>query len=94
MMDRTGIQQSLQSLQSCLFSYIRNHELPIKMFTRGGQIYFMRLDIDKNGNPMGDWKEEHATEGRDGADRNVIAIPIDDAEVATRFKEEEGQVTK
>ena len=93
-LDRTGIQQSLQSLQSCLFSYIRNHELPIKMFTRSGQIYFLRLDIDEEGNTIKDWKVEQATEGKAGLDRNVEAVPIDDGEVAARFLAEKGQVTK
>ena len=49
MLDRTGIQQSLQSLQSSLTAYIRSHNLPIKLFTRGGQVYLLRLDTDTSG---------------------------------------------
>lgn len=93
-LDRTGIQQSLQSLQSCLNSYIRNHGLPIKMFTRRGEIYFARLDLDDNGQPIEDWAKETATEGREGTDRDMPAVPLTDEEVATRFDEEKGAVTK
>lgn len=94
MLDRTGIQQSLQSLSSCLTAYIRNHELPIKMFTRGGQIYLMRLDFDEDGNLIEGWNKERATEGRGGLDRNMEAVPLDGDEVERRFKEEKGAVTK
>ena len=45
-LDRTGMQQSLQSLTSALGSYIRSHELPIKLFMRRGEIFFARTDID------------------------------------------------
>jgi hypothetical protein len=49
-LDRTGIQQSLQSLNSSLGAYIRNHGLPVKIFNRMGEIYLMRLDADEEGN--------------------------------------------
>ena len=94
MLDRTGIQQSLQSLSSCLTAYIRNHELPIKMFTRSGQIYLMRLDFDEDGNLIENWNQEQATEGRKGIDRNMEAVPLDASEVSRRFEEEKGAVTK
>lgn len=54
-LDRTGIQTSFQALYSSLNSYIRNHNLPIKLFSRAGLIYLMRLDIDKGGNIIPDW---------------------------------------
>lgn len=94
MLDRTGIHQSLQSLQSCLFSYIRNHELPIKMFTRRGQIYFMRLDLDEQGNPIENWKKEATTDQGKGELQNMPAVPINDDEVAERFDQERGASTK
>jgi hypothetical protein len=97
MLDRTGMQQSFQSLYSCLNSYIRNHDMPIKLFSRQNQLYLMRLDIDDEGNFIEDWKEqqgERATEGRDGAGRYEDPLPLDAAEVARRFQEEKGQVTK
>lgn len=49
MLDRTGIQQSLQNLNSSMNSYIRSHDLPIKLFTRSGQLYLMRTDSNEQG---------------------------------------------
>src|SRR3972149_4255919 len=51
MLDRTGMQQSLQSLTSSLGAYIRSHNLPIKMFMRAGQIYLARTETDDSGVP-------------------------------------------
>ena len=30
-------------------SYIRSHDLPIKLFTRSGQLYLMRTDSNEQG---------------------------------------------
>lgn len=57
-LDRTGMQQSFQGLYSSLGSYIRNHHLPVKLFSRGGQLLLMRLDIDRDGKPIPDWEEK------------------------------------
>lgn len=45
-LDRTGMQQSLQSLSSSLGAYIRSHNLPIKLFMRRGEVYLARTDIN------------------------------------------------
>ncbi len=87
-LDRTGVQQSMQSLTSSLGAYIRSHELPIKLFQRGGEIYLMRLDIDENGDPIENWlekKEEDAT---------GTPVPITSVEVDKRYKEEKDKTTK
>ena len=63
-LDRTDMQQSLMSLTSCLSSYVERHKMPIKVFTSGGELYLMRTDIDKEGNPIpneeGDIEKEDA----------------------------------
>lgn len=87
-LDRTGMQQTLQSLYSSLNAYIRNHKMPIKMFSRKGEIYLMRLDIDENGDPIEDW------ERKKDVDPNVVAVAITKEEVARRFEEEKDQTTK
>jgi hypothetical protein len=87
-LDRTGVQQSMQSMTSSLGAYIRSHEMPIKLFQRSGDIYLMRLDIDENGDPIEDWLEKKD----DDATGSPVAITSD--EVAKRFKEEKGQTTK
>jgi len=85
-LDRTGMQQSLQALYSSLTAYIRSHDMPIKLFSRGGQIYLMRLDIDEVGNEIENWRQTEID-----ADK---ATPINAGEVATRFEEEKGKTTK
>lgn len=100
-LDRTGIQQSLQSLNSSLNAYIRNHNLPVKLFTRQGEIYLARTDTDDEGNatPAGisDFEKGRPlvgvapTELKD----NIEDIPdVDDGVVAERFGVEKNQVTK
>jgi antitoxin component of RelBE/YafQ-DinJ toxin-antitoxin module len=49
-LDRTGMAQGLQALSMTLNQYIRNHDLPIEMFTRSGEIYLARTDVDEDGN--------------------------------------------
>ena len=81
-LDRTGLQQSLMGLNSCLNSYIKSHDLPIKIFNRKGEIYLCRTDIDDDGNII--VKEEATSEAR----------PLDAAEVASRLLTEQGAFTK
>jgi hypothetical protein len=58
-LDRDGMQQSLQGLTSAVGSYIRNRDLPIRLFTRGGEIYLMRKDLNRDGTPDQEWVDEH-----------------------------------
>ena len=57
-LDRTGMQQSLMGLVSALKPYIRNHSLPLDLYTRRGEIYLVRLDLHKDGTPNPNWAEE------------------------------------
>lgn len=54
-LDRTGVQQSLQSLYCSLNTYAKNHDMPIKTISRGGELYLLRLDINADGKPNPDW---------------------------------------
>jgi hypothetical protein len=89
MLDRTGMQQSLQALQSSLRAYTLNHKMPIKVFTRKGEVYLMRLDIDKDGNEIENWREM----GK-GPLADLEPKKITPNEVANRFEKEKGQTTK
>ena len=101
-LDREGIQQSFQSLYSSLTAYIRSHELPIKLFSREGEIYFARTDIDADGNvqPVNIDQVAAPRGGRvpvGVAPKQLVedkTIPDFDEEIEDRFKEEVGQVTK
>lgn len=86
-LDRTGMQQSLMSLNSCLNTYIRNHDLPIKMFTRKGEIFFARTDLNDDGTP-----KDISIDGLKAEDEDIP--DVDETEVLKRFEIEKGQVTK
>lgn len=87
-LDRTGMQQNYQALYSSLTAYIRNHDMPIKIFSRKGEMYLMRLDIDEEGNVIENWMEV-----RD-VDTNAKPTPITKEEVARRYEEEKDKTTK
>ena len=42
-----------------LKSFVSNHDLPIKVLLRKNRLYLLRLDIDKDGNKIEDWKEKN-----------------------------------
>ena len=98
-LDRTGMQNSLQSLNSCLGSYIRSHKLPIRIFQRQGELHLARTDVDDEGNILGgtDMDEIERKANQQGAAVQIdkdAATPITGAEVLQRYEEERGQVTK
>ena len=100
-LDRTGIQQSLQSLNSSLGAYIRNHELPVKIFNRMGEIYLMRLDTDETGNAqpvnIAQFSKSKTPVGIAPQELKVSMDEIeevDDAVVDQKFAVEKDQVTK
>lgn len=97
MLDRTGIQQSFQGLYSSLTAYIRSHNLPIKLFSRKGQIYLLRLDTDAQGKVEKlDIDKTHFEPLDDEfEDEDPELIPaVTPAEVGSRFSKEKGRVTK
>lgn len=100
-LDRTGIQQSLQSLNSSLNAYIRNHNLPVKLFTRQGEIYLARTDTADDGSVqpagIGDFEKRRDPIGQapEALKVDLENIPlVDDDEVEERFGVEKNQVTK
>lgn len=88
-LDRTGMQQSFQGLYSSLGSYIRNHRLPVKLLSRGGQLLLMRLDIDKDGNQIPDWEEKQLMTLVEGETEEITDEVID-----KKFEQEKDKVTK
>ncbi len=82
-LDRTGMQQSLRGLYSCLRSYIENHKMPIQLRQRSGEVYLQRTDIDKNGNPIDKEEQERA--------RDEEAAAITPGAIEKQAKETPGQ---
>ncbi len=93
-LDLTGFDKNPTYLRSVLQTYIRSHDMPIKIFTANGDIHLMRLDLDNDNNPI-EWSPEMtATEGAPGEDRDAKPVPLDAGEVQRRAKKEKGKTTK
>jgi len=85
-LDRTGIDKTFMSLYTSLNMYVKNHELPVKVFSRDSEIYLMRLDLNADKTPNPNWKVELSAE-RD-------AIELTGEVVAKKYSEEKDNVTK
>lgn len=95
-LDLTGLNKNPQYLRSVLTSYIRTHNMPIKIFSAGGDLHLMRLDLNNDGTPNPDWQAENpdTTEGAAGHERNMEPTPLNSEEVQKRFAQEKGQSLK
>lgn len=95
-LDTTGYVKNPAYLRSVLYSYIKSHKLPIKLFSAGGEMYLLRLDMTKDGSLIEDWKpdEDVATEGAGGLLRDMAAQSITPEEVNARFEVEKRVTTK
>lgn len=89
-LDRTGIQSSFQGLYSCLGSYIKNHGLPIQLFSADGEIYLLRTDLDNEGNPLDTTtvsaEQQITADGNVGSEASIPAARITPQEVSSRGK--------
>jgi hypothetical protein len=84
-LDLTGVTQSKMSLAASFSTYINGHNLPIKMFQRSGNIYLMRLDIDKDGNEIADWAEDRLSKHvQDNQERGASA-EINSEEITKQY---------
>lgn len=83
-----------QYLRSVLTSYIRTHNMPIKLFSANGDLHLMRLDLDNNGNKIERWQEEHTTEGAMGHERDLEPQPLTPNTVKERFEQESKESLK
>ena len=55
-LDRTGMQQAPTLLTATLKLYVRNHDMPISIYMRKGEIYLVRIDINDEGEPDPNWR--------------------------------------
>jgi len=93
-LDLAGLDKNPTYLRSVLQSYIRSHNMPIKIFSANGDLHLMRLDLDNNGEAI-EWSPEmETTEGALGAERDMDAKPLDAGEVKSRSAKEKGKTTK
>lgn len=97
-LDTTGLDKNINYLRSVLYSYIRSHGLPIKLFSADGDLHLLRLNMNAAGEIDPNWKpdtsEERPTEGAAGHLRDLEAEMISPIEVERRFQQEKGKSTK
>lgn len=95
MIDRTGIQQSMQGLYSCINSYARSHGMPVKCFSRDGELYLLRLDLNGDGTPNLDYKPaDSASSGQYKGGEEGPAEDITDDVIDKKFEKEKGNALK
>jgi hypothetical protein len=96
MLDRTGMQNPFQSLYATLRYYAEAHDMPVEIFSRAGELYLARTDMDDEGNVIE--QEDEGASGSSASGESVAvsneARPINAEEVERRFEEEKGQTTK
>lgn len=93
-LDLTGLNKNPTYLRSVLSSYVKSHQMPIRIFSANGDLHLMRLDLDNDSNEI-EWTPDMvATEGSAGANRHDEATPLDSKEVTKRSAKEKGQSTK
>lgn len=93
-LDLTGLDKNATYLRSVLGAYVKSHNLPIRVFSAGGDLHMMRLDLDNDGNAIPWDPSMEATEGAPGMERDLDPVPIDSTEVKRRSKAEKGKTTK
>jgi hypothetical protein len=99
-LDRTGMQQNLQTLTSCLTAYVRNHNLPVELFTRQGEIYLVRKDLNMDGTPNENYEPPNGSRGAQPIAPQELhdiedQIPaVDASEVVRKFKTEKDKALK
>ncbi len=95
MLDITGLDKNPTYFRSALGAYIKSHKLPIRVFSAGGDIHMMRLDLDNDNNPIPGWEYGlEATEGSAGDLMNDTPDKITADTVSARSKGEKGKSTK
>lgn len=62
--DLEELGKDISRVRPVLQTYIKSHELPIKVFARNGNLYLMRLDLDEK-NKVIPWSPEDMGEEED-----------------------------
>lgn len=90
--DPTSHSKKPEYLRSVLTSYIKNHNMPVKIFSAGGELHLMRLDLDDEGNIDPDWTppnaDEQASEGAAGERATMTPVAITPEVVDQRAAED------
>lgn len=96
--DPTSTEKKPEYLRSVLTSYIKSHGHPIKLFSEGGELHLLRIDLDEQGNIDPNWQPEDptetASEGSLGNRREMEPVQITLQEVDRRAAEDHVRSTE
>jgi len=76
-LDITDTQRKSSSLYSSLNTYIKNHDLKVKVLSIKGDLYLKRTDIDKDGNPIAPGEGDEILPGKEPVDVDQMVNEID-----------------
>jgi hypothetical protein len=78
--DLSDTTRKAPTMHVLLKSYVQNHDTPVKPLLRRNTLYLMRLDVDKEGNPVPNWRaiRDADIEGEvtDAGVTEIIAKPV------------------
>lgn len=86
MLDLSDSPRTPNSMRAGLDNYVKGHKLPIKVFTAGGQVHLMRLDLDNDNNKI-PWQPEDGDTSDPDNLAHLEATPLNAKSVKKRAKE-------
>lgn len=93
-LDITGLNKNATYFRSTIGAYIKSHDMPIRIFSAGGDIHLMRLDLDNDNNPIPWDPGMETTEGAAGTHKDDKPDKITPDTVKARSGKEKGKTTK
>lgn len=90
--DPASTNKNQQYLRAVLTSYVKSHQLPVKLFSQSGELHLMRIDLDATGKIDPTWKPQNpddmASEGAPGERFEMTPVLISNDEVDRRAQED------
>jgi hypothetical protein len=74
--DCSEIGRKTASVSASVAAYAKNHIAPVRPILRQPRLYLQRRDIDKDGNPIEDWKEELLAMHVEGTGYQTVPTPL------------------
>lgn len=93
-LDISDMKRNAAYFRTTLGAYIKSHDMPIRIFSAGGDIHLMRLDLDNDNNPIPWEPGMSVTEGAAGNLINDAPDRITPETVSQRSRKEKGKTTK
>ncbi len=93
-LDLSDLDKNPAYVRSVLSAYVKSHNMPIQIFSAGGDLHMMRLDLDNDNKPIPWIPGSKTTDGAPGMEQGMKAEPINATEVKKRSKVEKNKSNK